>query len=589
MKIKSLTSKGIYDLDLTKSGENLGVCPDCSEHRKNKKAKCFSFNVSKGAGYCSHCESRFVEYKPHGDKEYHKPIFDDTFKKLRAEWIINFAQKRLISESTLIEMKISEKEVWMPQNNKLENVIAYPFFRNNELVNVKYRGSNKSFKLESGAELCWYNYDALLSNIEIVIVEGEIDCLSFIESGIKNCISVPNGASLGKMEYFDNSIVDLEKIEKFYICVDNDEKGIMLRDELIRRLGDDKCFICNLRQYKDANEYLLGEGRESLSRVKYDAKNAKIQGLIELSDFESDLDEMFEHGQKPGLYIGVDFIDEHISWEVGRFAVWSGTPSSGKSEMLDLVNLKLSIEHGWKVAYFSPENYPLKAHVGKLIEKIIGSKFLKQNISYDSYEMAKEFIRDNIFWVAPEGDSSVDGIFEVFKKAIKTKGIRSIVIDPFNTLEYDGGYESQGKLLQKMVKFARENKVLLHLAAHPRKLTTNKDTGKYNKMTMYDIAGSSDFWNMCDYGLLLHRSQGEDLKFENEGSLQVAKVKFKYLGSQGISDWKYNFKNGRYSRIISEFDTKNWIKPDEFQDYEKLPIPMSNTTFFADKDLEIPF
>ena len=334
MKIKSITSKAVYDMDFTKSGENLGTCPDCSASRKNKKAKCFSFNVAQGVGYCSHCESRFVEFKPFGEQQYHKPVFDDRFVDLREEWVKGFLEKRSIGEHTLKSMKVSEVKAWMPQTQKEETVIAYPYFRDGELINVKYRGANKTFKLESGAELCWYNFDQLSANEEVTVTEGEIDTLSFIEVGIKNVVSVPNGASIGKMEYFDNSIHLLDKIKKFYICVDNDEKGILLRDELIRRLGDDRCYVCNLRQYKDANELLVAEGREALVNVIREAKNAKIEGLVELSDFEAELDDLYENGQQPGLSIGVDFIDRHVTWEVGRLCVASGTPSCFTKEQL---------------------------------------------------------------------------------------------------------------------------------------------------------------------------------------------------------------------------------------------------------------
>jgi twinkle protein len=593
MRIKSLTSNSVYELEFNKSGENSSVCPECSEHRKNKKAKCFSFNVEKLAGYCSHCESRFVEYKPHGDKVYIRPVFDESFKSLKPEWVSNFLSKRGISESVLSKMKISEKRVWMPQSSKEEDVIAYPYFINGELINVKYRGANKSFKLESGAELCWYNYDSIIDAKELIIQEGEIDCLSFMEAGITNCVSVPNGASIGKMEYFDNSIHLLDKIERFYICVDNDEKGILLRDELIRRLGADKCYICDLRQYKDANEYLLAEGRESLAEVIKSAKNPKIDGVYELMDFNDELDILFEEGMKEGNRIGIPFLDDWITWELGRFAVWTAAPSAGKSEMVDFVNIKLNLLYGWKVAYFSPENFPMQNHGAKIVEKLIGARFSKNNMSKDAYLSAKYHIKDNFFWVNPD-QNDIDTILSKFKFLIKIKGVKIVVLDPWNTIQFSGGYGDYGKILQKMVKFARDNSVLFHLVAHPRKLEKNKETGKFPMPTMYDIAGSSDFWNMSDYGLIIKRDQQDDLTFINEGQIQIAKVKFKHLGRQGIGYWKYNFKSGRYVGLLELEDTKSWLDVEneisEVKIINNIPlIPINNNEFFKSLDLDIPF
>lgn len=577
MKIYSLNTKKIYDIDLRSSGENAMPCPECSQDRKKKNAKSFSFNAKTNVGYCNHCEGRFVEHKPFEKIDYIKPVFDNTFLDLRPEWIKNFLAKRSVSEKTLKKMRISEKSVWMPQSQKNESVVCYPYFRGDSVVNIKYRGSNKSFKLESGAELCWYNYDALYKHSEIIIVEGEIDCLSFIEEGFDNCISVPNGANIGKMEYFDNSFEDLKKISKFIICTDNDEKGILLRDDLVRRLGFENCVICNLKQYKDANEFLLGEGRDSLKGIISTAKTPKIEGIFSIDDFQVDLDLLFKNGLQKGKTIGYEFVDNFVSWETKRFAIVTGIPSSGKSEFVDFIVTMLNLRYQWKAAYFTPENFPVTNHVSKLIEKVIGKKFGEKHMSYEEYYTAKGYIGENFFWTNPSENSELDTILLRFKYFVKAKGVKIVVIDPFNTIENEVKYNEQGKLLQKMVKFARENDVLFFLVAHPKKLEKSKD-GSYPIATMYDIAGSSDFWNMADYGISMRRDVDvENGSNMNQGKVSIQKVKFKHLGGQGIGLWKYNFVNGRYEDMGSNWDNKCWV----FEDIdEQAPPPINNIEVF---------
>lgn len=560
MKIFSLNTRKIYDIETRSSGENNMPCPECSDDRKKKNAKPFSFNVSKGAGYCNHCESRFVEHKPYEKVEYIKPKFDSSFLDLRPEWEKHFLSKRAISATTLKKMKVSEKLVRMPQTQKEEQVVCYPYFRQDSCVNVKYRGSNKSFKLESGAELCWYNYDALYKHTEIIVVEGEIDCLSFIEEGFDNCISVPNGANIGKMEYFDNSIDDLDKITKFIICTDNDEKGILLKNELVRRLGFERCFLCNLKQYKDSNEYLLGEGRGSLKEVIDTAKVPLIEGVFFAEQFNAPLDHLFENGLQKGKTLGYEQLDSLITWETQRFAVVTGTPGSGKSEFVDFVSLILNLKYNWKVAIFSPENFPIINHIAKLSEKVVSKKFGKKYMSYEEYYTARDYINENFYWVNPSENTQLDTVLERFKYFVKAKGVKVVIIDPFNTIENEVKYNEQGKLLQKMVKFARANDVLFFLVAHPKKLEKSKD-GVYPMPTMYDIAGSSDFWNMADYGISLRREVDIETKANlNCGKLSIQKVKFKHLGEQGIWDWDYNYISGRYSTINTKFDLRCWIE-----------------------------
>jgi twinkle protein len=101
---------------------------------------------------------------------------------------------------------------------------------------------------------------------------------------------------------------------------------------------------------------------------------------------------------------------------------------------------------------------------------------------------------------------------------------------------------------------------LFFLVAHPKKLEKNKD-GEYPMPTMYDIAGSSDFWNMADYGISLRREVDAATKAnKNFGKMAIQKVKFKHLGSQGIWEWNYNYVNGRYVDENASLDNRCWIE-----------------------------
>lgn len=85
--------------------------------------------------------------------------------------------------------------------------------------------------LESGAELIPYNLDSIIGQSECIITEGEMDCLSFVEIGKSNCISVPNGAN-SNLTYLDDFIDGwFEDKETIYIASDTDTKGLLLRDE----------------------------------------------------------------------------------------------------------------------------------------------------------------------------------------------------------------------------------------------------------------------------------------------------------------------------------------------------------------------
>ena len=73
-------------------------------------------------------------------------------------------------------------------------------------MNVKYRDSEKNFKLIKGAELIFYGLNNIKPYSTCHIVEGEMDHLSMYEAGFPSVVSVPNGANKGnqKLDYLDN-------------------------------------------------------------------------------------------------------------------------------------------------------------------------------------------------------------------------------------------------------------------------------------------------------------------------------------------------------------------------------------------------
>ena len=82
-----------------------------------------------------------------------------------------------------------------------------------------------------------------------------------------------------------------------------------------------------------------------------------------------------------------------------RLAIVTGRPGSGKSEFVDYLITRLNLIHGWKSAYFTPENYPLKYHYAKLFEKYIGAQFSQHKTNKIDFDIAYEYIQNNFFYI----------------------------------------------------------------------------------------------------------------------------------------------------------------------------------------------
>ena len=138
-----------------------------------------------------------------------------------------------------------------------------------------------------------------------------MDVLALHEAGIKNVISVPNGATLNSnnLDYLDNCIDYFEDKEKIILAVDADEAGQALRYEFIRRLGAEVCYLVDFNGNKDPNDFLIEHGAEELRKVITSATQVPLEGVSTLKDIEADLLDFVHNGFKPGYQVGLENFD----------------------------------------------------------------------------------------------------------------------------------------------------------------------------------------------------------------------------------------------------------------------------------------
>jgi twinkle protein len=522
-----------YDL---KVGAAESVCPTCSHTRKpeNKKKKCASLDWERGLGTCHNCNKTFqlhtFKRKGTSDKVYVRP--DYTYEAPTSK-VIEWFKGRGISQQTLKDLNVSEGPEYMPQTNKEENTIRFNYMMGGELINIKYRDGRKNFKLYKGAEKIFYNIDSIVGHSFCVIVEGEMDVLALHEAGISNAISVPNGATLGNnnLDYLDNCIDYFADKEKVIIAVDQDEPGQALRQELIRRLGAEVCYTCYFDDCKDANEYLLKYGSERLSKTIEDARPVPLENVTTFKDIEGDVTDFVENGFKPGFQIGLRNFDEIFSTYTGQFITVTGIPSSGKSDFVDQMVIGYNQLHNWKTAFASPENAPTYLHAHKLMRKAWQGMPSKKDIGNDKWNQCSEYINDNFFFIDMER-YTLDSVLKKGAELVKRKGIKCLVIDPFNKvrdLEGSNGDVNVYTLeyLTKIEMFAKKYDVLVIIVAHPTKMYKDAN-GKIEEPTMYNIKGGGEWYDASYHGLLVHRD------YENKTTkVKVLKVKFQNLGENG--------------------------------------------------------
>lgn len=546
-----------YDIHIKsaqRTGEYKSTCPKCSHERKKKTHKCLSVNLDKQVWKCAHCgwagglPKNLPKIEP---KIYVKPVWRNSTEL--DDKAVKWFESRGIRQHVLNEAKITTGPEWMPQANKEVNTIQFNYFRDGELVNIKYRDAKKNFKLHKGSELIFYNLDAVKDATEIIIVEGEMDCLSFIAAGITNVVSVPNGATTGQahLEYVDNCIDLFDNIETVLIATDNDAAGRNLRLQLAERFGLERCKYLEFGAFKDVNEVLIAEGIEGVLKRKQRALEFPLEGVFTIADYDEAINDLYQNGLDRGCAIGMGEFDNHLRFVQGYITTVTGIPGHGKSDLVDQIALKLSLNHNWKGAFYSPENKPTQLHVSKLCRKLIGkSWFGSGRMSPEELALCKEYLNSQVFFIEPEKDFTIDTILAAVRVMKKKYGIHYFVIDAWNKLEHqyaDSETKYIGEALDKIATFCEVNNVHCFLVAHPKKMAKKKDSVVFEVPNLYDIAGSANFFNKTDNGIVVYRN------FEtNEVTIGFLKVKFDHWGHQGDIVFVYDRPSGRYITNYNE-------------------------------------
>ena len=549
-----------YDLAF---GKKEGICPVCSHDRKpeNRKAKCAMYDWERGLGTCMNCDTVFqlhtFKRKGGGTKEYVLPEWRNNTNLSDAA--IKWFEGRGISQKTLTDMKISEGPEWMPQTSSNVNTIQFNYFINEQLINTKFRDGRKNFKLVKGAEKIFYNINNIVGHDWCVIVEGEMDALSLYEVGITNVVSVPNGATLNRLnlDYLDNCIEYFDDKQKIILATDSDEAGQNLQQELIRRFGAEVCWMADFGIHKDANDILIADGRNALLDAIHNSTAVPLENVVTVNDINDELEEFIHEGFKPGYQVGLDNFDSIFSTYTGQFITVTGVPSSGKSDFVDRMAVGYQMKYGWKTAFASPENKPTFLHAHKLIRKIGGWMPKEEDLGSDKWNRCFEVVNDNFYFIEAER-YDLEAVLKKGAELVKRKGIKCLVIDPYNKVKMKGAgdlsiTDATMEYLAKIEAFAKKYDVLVVIVAHPTKMY-KKDDGTIDEPTMYNIKGGGEWYDASYHGLLVHRNYTN-----NTVKVKVLKVKFQNLGeNQAEAHFKWNHASGDYMPVTEVEQNLPW-------------------------------
>jgi len=290
---------------------------------------------------------------------------------------------------------------------------------------------------------------------------------------------------------------------------------------------------------------LVKHGREMLRECLDNAQPYPLAGVFEVDDLSDRIEHLYTHGWERGVSTGWDEVDQFYTVRPGELTVITGIPNSGKSNWADALTVNLARLHGWRFAMFSPENQPLEDHMARIIEKYVEAPFEhgpSPRMDHELMRTGRQWVKDHFTWILPDDDSewTLDTVLDRAKALVFRRGIRGLVIDPWNELEHcrpagmsETDYVSIA--LKRMRQFARRNGIAMFVVAHPAKLYREKD-GSYPVPTLYDISGSAHWRNKADNGICVWRNFKDD---QAPVELHVQKIRFRQIGRIGCANLQY--------------------------------------------------
>ena len=443
--------------------------------------------------------------------------------------------------------------------------VVFAYYKNSKVINYKTRAiDSKKFFQAKEAQPIMYNYDRIKETNSVFICEGEMDSLSWEVAGVDFHTSVSQGApNVGdknidkKLECLNTCAEVFENKKTIYIAVDNDENGRFLEKELVRRFGAERCLLVDFSPYKDANEVLVKEGIEGLHKRAKNASRPKIDGIFTVDDITESMLDGYRNGQERGTSTYIEEVDKAWTWRAGEVNIWTGYQNEGKSLFLNqLATIKASVD-GWKFGVFSPENMPMNDFFNDIIEMYIGKScdpyYEKNYMSEAEYRQGMDFVKKHFNVIYPKKNFTLETIFEKAKYLIKTQGIRSLIIDPYNTVQHKmnrGEREDLyiSRFMSELKRFAVDNNISIHLVAH--QVTPQKnDDGRYPKPDVNKIKGGGTFADKADNVLFVWRPD-RAIDFSSRkvtfGSQKIKKQKL--VGyPQDIENISFDIKSSRYS------------------------------------------
>ncbi|CAB4122918.1 Archaeal primase DnaG/twinkle, TOPRIM domain [uncultured Caudovirales phage] len=436
--------------------------------------------------------------------------------------------------------------------------VSFPYLdEKGQITALKVRGIAEKKFWQKGVCETYFRQPVVLESPTLTIVEGEIDCLSLMEIGITDVVSVPNGAPQkvsdnkvdasedGKFRYVWGAKSLYESAKKIIIWTDTDGPGQALGEELARRIGKGRCWRPAMPDdCKDANDVLVKHGPVALREAYDKATPWPIQGVYDAHHYADRVRSLYTGGLHSGASTGFANLDPLYTVLGGHLCVVTGAPGSGKTAFVNQIMVNLAQSLDWKFAVQSTEIEP-PVHIAMLAAIYLSKPFFEFDgvvkMTPAEVESSLDWVNEHFTFLESDGAADVASTIERLQVAVMRYGVRGVCIDPASYLRGKSGdsmdIEQVGHMLEEFKNFSVQHDCATWLIAHPRKMMGDEVP------TGYAVSGSAHWYNRPDVGFTIHRPADNRAVTE----FHLWKMRYSWIGKEGSAELYFDIPTGRYS------------------------------------------
>lgn len=481
-------------------------------------------------------------------KSYRRPGRQKDWKPLTnpaIEWLTNV---RKLSLHTIAEYKL--EYVKHPQ---MGDSVLLPYLCDGKLVTAKYRQfPGKDFRQEAGCEPALFGWHCFPDGArQVVITEGEFDTMALHTYGI-NALSVDKGGGGGEKQGWVTTEFDrLARFDRILLALDNDQAGKDGVAEIIRRLGQERCFVVTIPGgHKDFNDCLMaGVPVEEILQSLSVAKSCDPPELRRAGKFTEEVVSVLTAKTERGIRLPWKKVGDRLILRPGEVTILAGRNGHGKSQCVGWILLDAMLM-SMAICCVASLEFRTSRWLARLVKQACAAT-----------SPAEGFIRaamaalDEMLWSFDQ-TSGVDykRMIEVFRYAARRYKCELFVIDNLAKCGIpEDDYRGQHKFIQDITNFARDEDVHVIVVHHMKKGHNETDEG--GKM---DVKGSGVVTDLPDTTLTIWRNKAKE-KAAKLAEAQGKPIEEKYRDQPDSVVECHKQRNGDHEpRIALWFDQKSY-------------------------------